>query len=223
LAVSNDALHWSYQQIVLAEPYHLSYPYVFEWMNEHYMIPESYMAGAVRLYKALEFPTRWSFAGTLLAGPYYVDPSILYYDNRWWLFVDASAAAQHDTLRLFWTENLTDFWREHPKSPIITGNPHIARPAGRVIILNNRPIRFTQDCQPNYGTQVHSFEITELTTTGYREQEVAGNPVIKPSQGGWNESGMHQIDPHPLEDGQWVACVDGLCWKKTVRNGVSPQ
>ena len=59
LATSEDGLKWRYQQIVLAEPYHHSYPYVFEWMNNYYMVPESYEAGSVRLYKALQFPTSW--------------------------------------------------------------------------------------------------------------------------------------------------------------------
>ena len=33
LATSADGLKWSYQQIVLKEPFHLSYPYVFEWLD----------------------------------------------------------------------------------------------------------------------------------------------------------------------------------------------
>jgi hypothetical protein len=218
LAESDDALQWKYQQVVLAEPFHLSYPYVFEWMNEHYMIPESYMAGAVRLYKASEFPRGWSFAANLLSGPYYADPSILRYDDRWWLFVDASSAAQHDTLRLFWSEDLTGFWREHPMSPIVAGNPHIARPAGRMVLFNQKPLRFAQDCYPNYGTQVHAFEITELTIADYREREAVKNPIIKPSRERWNKAGMHQIDPHPMEDGRWIACVDGLYWKEASRS-----
>jgi hypothetical protein len=219
LAVSTDGLKWEYQQIVLVEPYHLSYPYVFDWMNEYYMIPESYMAGSVRLYKATAFPTKWSFAGTLLAGPYYADPSILRHRNKWWLFVDASPGMQHNTLRLFWAETLTGLWFEHPLSPIIAGNPHIARPAGRLLALENKLVRYAQDCYPTYGTQIHAFEITELSTTEYQEQEIGKNPVITASHQGWNESGMHQIDPHLTEDGSWIACVDGLCWKQILCPG----
>src|SRR5205807_6639247 len=44
LAVSKDGLNWSYKQIVLAEPFHLSYPYVFESEGEYYMIPETLQA-----------------------------------------------------------------------------------------------------------------------------------------------------------------------------------
>jgi hypothetical protein len=216
LATSGNGLEWRYQQIVLAEPYHLSYPYVFEWMNDYYMIPESYMAGAVRLYKAIAFPTRWAFAGTLVAGPYYADPSILRYDDKWWLFVDASPDMQHNTLRLFWSDDLLGIWKEHPLSPIVNKNPHIARPAGRMLVLGNRPIRFAQDCYPTYGIQVQAFEITALTTTDYQERAVG--PVIKAGETGWNASGMHQIDAHRLEDGRWFACVDGFYWKDVAQS-----
>jgi len=214
LATSEDGANWTYQQIVLAEPYHLSYPYVFEWMNDYYMIPESYMAGSVRLYKASAFPTRWSFAGALFAGPFFADPSVLRYDNKWWLFVDASPEMQHNTLRLFWTQDLTGIWKEHPLSPIVAGNPHIARPAGRMLVVENKPVRYTQDCCPTYGTQVRAFEITELTTRSYLEREIAENPVLTAGAAGWNEAGMHHVDPHLRDDGRWVACVDGFCWKE---------
>ncbi len=52
-------------------------------------------------------------------------------------------------------------------------------------------------------------EITELTTKRYHEREVNESPVLKASGVGWNASGMHHIDPHLLDDGRWIACVDG--------------
>ncbi len=33
LATSSNGLDWTYEQIVLREDFHLSYPYVFEWQN----------------------------------------------------------------------------------------------------------------------------------------------------------------------------------------------
>ena len=88
LAVSQDALQWRYQQIVLREPFHLSYPYMFEWQNAYYMVPETYQAKSVRLYKAMDFPTRWTLVGTLLDGDDFVDPTIFYFKDHWWLLTD---------------------------------------------------------------------------------------------------------------------------------------
>ncbi|MEB3292295.1 MAG: hypothetical protein VKJ24_03975, partial [Synechococcales bacterium] len=59
-ATSSNGRDWSYQKVVLKEPFHLSYPYVFKWNDDYYMIPETYQAGQVRLYKADRFPDRWT-------------------------------------------------------------------------------------------------------------------------------------------------------------------
>jgi hypothetical protein len=208
LAISDDGLNWVYKQIVLDEPFHLAYPYVLKWQNEYYMIPESYEACSVRLYKAVDFPTRWSFVGDLLHGNYN-DSSIFHYDGRWWIFAETNPTG-NDTLGLYYADDLMGPWTEHPESPIITGDANIARPGGRVLVLDGQIIRYTQDDYPSYGNQLRAFEITELTTTSYEEKEVSENPILKASRAGWNAEGMHTIDPHQIDEKKWIACVDGL-------------
>jgi hypothetical protein len=210
LAVSKNGVQWTYQQIVLVEPFHLSYPYVFEWMGDYYMIPESHQARSVRLYKALKFPTDWSFVTTLLSGRAFLDPSIFFYDNKWWMFTETNPHHKFDTLRLYYADDLMGSWHEHPASPIIERNAHIARPGGRVLVLGDTIVRYTQNCYPVYGTQVGAFEITELTMTRYCERAVGERPVLAASASEWNACGMHHIDPHSLHDGRWIACVDGF-------------
>lgn len=206
LATSEDGLNWTYEQIVLDEGFHLSYPYVFKWQNEYYMIPESNQANSVRLYKADDFPVQWRFVGTLLDGNDYVDSSISHFNDKWWLF---TATTQNDTLHLYYAQELLGPWMEHPESPIIEGDANIARPGGRVLVFNGRIFRYTQDDQPTYGNQVRAFEITELTTTSYKEKEVSGNPIVKADGTGWNGIAMHHIDPHQINENQWIASVDG--------------
>lgn len=208
LATSADGHRWTYRQIVLAESFHVSYPYVFAWMNDIFMIPESHQAGAVRLYRAEAFPTRWSFVATLISAPYVVDASVCRYDDRWWLFAETNPDMTHDTLRLYYADHLVGPWREHPASPIIRGDAGAARPAGRVLVLDGRPVRFGQSCEPSYGGAVRAFKITQLTTTTYAEHEV-GLSVLTGSGGGWNAAGMHHLDAHPIDPDSWLACVDG--------------
>ena len=45
--------------IVLDEPFHLSYPQVFQWQGAWYMTVESAGARRVSLYRATDFPLRW--------------------------------------------------------------------------------------------------------------------------------------------------------------------
>jgi hypothetical protein len=208
VAVSDDLSKWTYKQIVLDEPFHLSYPYVFKWDNEYYMIPESSRAYSIRLYKAVDFPYKWSFVSKLITGNF-VDSSIFRYDGRWWMF----ASDGDSVLRLFYADVLTGPWIEHPKSPIVLWDARIARSAGRVIIYDGKPIRYTQDCNQVYGLAVQAFRITELTVENYQEEKASVNPVLKGSGSGWNAQRMHQIDAHWVADDRWVACVDGYVEK----------
>ena len=207
VAASDNALTWSYQQIVLNEPFHLSYPYVFEWQGEYYMIPETLGAAAICLYKADDFPTRWSLQKKLIAGVH-ADPSILRFADTWWMFV-CTRPYQHDILRLFFARDLDGPWTEHPRSPIVQSDMSRARPAGRIVQVDGHVVRFAQDCVPHYGTRVRAFEITELTRETYVETEHKHSPVLSPSGLGWNAMGMHHVDAHQQHDGNWIACVDG--------------
>jgi hypothetical protein len=209
LATSKDGFKWKYEQIVLTEPFHLSYPYVFEWDGRFYMIPESHQAHSIRLYQSHNFPTEWICNDVLIKGQRFSDSSLFRYGNYWWLLCETSAKMEHDTLSLYFSPDLRGRWQEHPVSPIIQANPHIARPAGRVTIWQNRIIRFAQDCSPTYGTRVRAFEITELSTSSYQERPLSRRSILGPRWGEWNFGGMHHLDPHPLESGKWIASVDG--------------
>lgn len=211
-ATSQDGFAWTYQRIVLRESFHLSYPYVFEWEGRYYMIPETHQAGSVRLYEAKTFPTEWVCTDTLLQGHRFADSSIFRHDDRWWLFTETNPALAHDTLRLYQAPALRGPWEEHPLSPIIQANPHIARPAGRVLQDGNRILRFAQDCFPVYGTRVRAFEITELTPSTYRERPASFGPLFGPSWRLWTQGGMHHIDAQRLNSHRWIAAVDG--WRQ---------
>jgi hypothetical protein len=207
LAVSDDAFSWTYQQVVIKEPFHLSYPYVFEWQGECYMVPETLGAGAVCLYKADEFPTRWAMQQRLIDGSH-ADPSILRFGDLWWMFA-CSTPYRHDVLRLYFARDLAGPWKEHPRSPIVRNDKSRARPAGRILQVKNRVFRFAQDCLPRYGTRARGFEISELTPDRYVETEM-NTPVLSPGNDHWNRSGMHHVDAQRNSDGNWIACVDGF-------------
>ncbi len=212
-AHSANAVQWAYQHIVLDEPFHLSYPYVFEWAGEYYMTPECHQTRSVRLYKAAPFPSRWVYVATLVDGGEFADPSIVRFNDRWWLFASLGAAPRRaERLHLFSADHLLGPWNEHPSSPVINGDPHIARPAGRLIVTNGSVVRYAQDCHPIYGRQVRAFEITMLTARDYRERPLSRKPVLRPTGVGWNAIGMHHVDAHALPGGKWIACVDG--WRR---------
>ena len=208
LATSPDGKHWRYERIVLDEPFSLSFPCVFQHEGAFYMVPESWQAGAIRLYRADSFPLEWRLVSEIIPGPF-VDPSVFRAQDRWWIFAENSPRA-NGTLRLYSATTLTGPWREHPASPIIHGDDHIARPGGRVVVQDKWIVRFAQDDAPVYGQQVWGFDLTLLTTTSYAESPLGATPLLSGSGLGWNSHGMHHVDPHPVGGGRWLACVDGF-------------
>ena len=209
LATSDNGFEWTYHQIVLAEPFHLSYPHVFEWSGEYYMIPESHQAGAIRLYKARRFPHEWEHVQDLVSGTYFVDSSIFHHGEKWWMFSDASRDAKHETLHLYHSDSITGPWIEHAMSPVVKGNGMRARPAGRVSCFDDVIIRYAQGCYPAYGSHVRAFAVTELSTSAYADHEINYGPILRGTGSGWNADGMHHLDAHQLSPTKWLACVDG--------------
>jgi hypothetical protein len=210
-AFSSDGLQWQYRNVVLKENFHLSYPYVFFFETRYYMIPECNDSGGIQLYEALLFPDSWQHLATLIKSTgrssALADPSVIHYQNRWYLF---SYAPKTKNLHLFSSKTLTGSWKEHPDSPVVQQSPHYSRPAGRVILHEGAIYRFSQDEIPNYGTKVWAFRITELTEQTYNEEAAAKEPVVKPGNEWWNQGGMHTVDPHQCESGEWMALVDGF-------------
>jgi hypothetical protein len=219
LACSRDARTWAYRGVVLEQAFHLSYPQVFAHDGAIYMLPETIEAGAVRLYRATRFPDRFEPVGDLLQGTY-ADPTIFFEGGLWWILA-CSTPHQNRTLNLFFSERLPGPWREHPRSPVVEDDRHLARPGGRIFRCDGKLIRLAQDCVPRYGARLQAVEITDLGRSNYAERLCRANPVLRPAAAGWNSVGMHHMDPHLLPDGTWIACVDGDTLVPAVAGGTA--
>ena len=196
-----DGTRWIHEGTALQETFHLSYPHVFVHDDEVYMLPEAKQSGAVRLYKAHDFPFGWKLEKELLTHCKWVDPTPLFWQGRWYCFV-----SRRRTLHLFMADTLAGPWTAHPQSPVRHRNH--ARCAGRILVHEGTPYRFAQE-QRRYGAGLHAFRIDTLTPTTYRETAVPGNPLLEPSGTGWNAEAMHHIDILREADGGFFAVYDG--------------
>ncbi|MCP4706406.1 MAG: hypothetical protein GY865_17545, partial [candidate division Zixibacteria bacterium] len=88
-----------------------------------------------------------------------------------------------------------------------------ARPGGRVVIADDKIIRYAQDCRKDYGFALRAFEIVSLSRTNYEEIELHDSPIVKATGKGWNANRMHHLDPHLLPDNSWLASTDGYVRK----------
>jgi hypothetical protein len=207
LATSGDGRSWTYQGRVLAEPFHLSYPHVLRWKDEYYLVPESSECGEVRLYRATDYPMGWEHVATLLTGSPFHDATPFEHAGSWWMFVETDPLLRSSTLRLYHAPSLSGPWAEHRMSPLRDDDPRAARPAGRVLFVDGRPVRLAQDCEGEYGRRVHGFAIDTLSEEEYAETPLG--TVLDPGNTGWNRGGMHHLDALRRDDGTWFAVVDG--------------
>lgn len=180
---------------VIEEPYHLSYPFLFEFEDALYMVPEKKAARRVDLYRCIEFPYRWEFVKTLLKGERMVDSTLFEHGGLWWLFCSVkrkwSGLRYDETLFAFFAESpLSDEWKPHSLNPLVRDYSR-ARSAGRILRGDaGKLIRPSQDCVRRYGDGLNINEISLLNTIAYQERRIWH--MRGEDAGAW--LGMHHMD-----------------------------
>ena len=157
----------------LARDHHLSYPFLFEWEDEVFLLPESSEIGVLRLYRARRFPTEWEPCGDLLTGHEIVDATLHAHEGRWYLFANVMepGGSLKDDLFLFHADGPLGPWHPHARNPI-RSDIRCSRPAGRLFLRDGRLIRPAQDSSTGYGSAIHLCEVEVLSEHEYRERIV---------------------------------------------------
>ena len=63
--------------IIIKEPYHMSFPMVFEWNGDQFMIPETSGNHSVNLYQCEEFPYQWKCIASFPVDALIVDSVVI--------------------------------------------------------------------------------------------------------------------------------------------------
>lgn len=167
----DDSGNYSQPVKVLDTPYHLSYPFIFKIQDDYYMIPESVENETVELYKCVEFPHKWELHKTLMSGVKLLDSTLLFHDNKWWLFANGivqDGGSSWDELFLYSSPTFDgDDWQPHPLNPIIS-DCRTSRPAGPIFLSNGNLYRPSQNSSGHYG---YGFNISHIKTLNEHEYE----------------------------------------------------
>jgi hypothetical protein len=161
-------------RLALERPYHLSYPFVFEWRGLVFLLPETRENRTVELYRAERFPDRWVLERRLFEGVEAVDCTIHVGDDGLWLFtsIGKPTFSCNDELHVFHADDPRGPWRPHARNPVVS-DVCCARPAGPLFREKGRLIRPAQDCSVRYGYAITFNEVEVLTPEDYRERPVA--------------------------------------------------
>ena len=182
-------------QSVLDEDRHLSYPFLFSFEGELYMVPESAASRRVDLYRCQSFPDRWTHVRTLIAGLQAADATLFEHEGRWWLFCSArqGRARLNNSLLAFHADSpLSDRWLPHARNPLVRDYGG-GRPGGRVFVdEQGRLLRPAQNSVPRYGHGLVLNQVQALTPEHYRERRVW--QTTGAASGGWRA--LHHLDWH---------------------------
>lgn len=134
--------------IILEESYHLSYPFVFSYDKESYMIPETSGNGTIELYRANNFPHKWNKEIVLKKGNY-VDTTLYYKegDNYWVYSYDMSSRSM-----CFGHINMRDLKLEFTKE--VSNPQYTLRSGGTVFCFEDKLCRPVQNNTNFYGQEL---------------------------------------------------------------------
>lgn len=181
---------------------HLSYPFIFTWQGELYLLPEAGESREVTLWKCEQFPDHWTKAATLLTDVCFTDATLIEHEGLWWLFLtigEHGGICLQDELHLYYANSPFGPWTSHIENPI-KSDARNSRPAGNMFYRGGVLYRPAQDCATAYGKAIVLNRIDRLDTEGFSE-----TPVGR-IEAGWRKN---CLCTHTLSRSEKYWAVDG--------------
>jgi hypothetical protein len=172
-------------------PVHMSYPFLVEDAGEIYCVPETCYADEVALFRAVEFPHRWSKEAVLVEHFGGVDPTVFRHDGRWWLTCTEKGPDADTQLWVWHAFDLLGPWTPHARNPVKT-DVRSARPGGAPFVHEDVLYRPAQDCSKTYGWRIAIQRVKSLTPSEFVEEPVT---VLEASAHSPFPLGRHTLTP----------------------------
>jgi hypothetical protein len=189
---------------VLERPYHLSYPFVFEWRGDIFLIPESAENRTIELYRFRVFPNDLEFVHNLMENVEAYDATLVEYSGLWWMFANIkphAGASSSDELCLFYSDSpISSAWHPHPLNPVIS-DVRYARPAGNLFVQDGCLYRPSQNSSHRYGYGLNINRILDMTTETYREE------IVTTMEPNWSPS-VKAV--HTLNRAEQLVVIDAI-------------
>ena len=151
---------------IIREKNHMSFPNVFIRNGELYMIPETYSANNVHLYKCLDFPYKWKKMNPLIENVHLVDHALLDCDGDTFII---SYDLDLDSSRFFKLD-----WDKMIMEEFFPGGVYSnERPGGTFYYnANGELLRPIQDCKRCYGDFLKIYSVDECCENCFNEKLV---------------------------------------------------
>ncbi len=173
----------------IEEEFHLSYPFVFEFQGTTYCIPESFEKRQIRLYSFDPGQQKFNFEKVILDDVDAIDSTMLYHENRWWLFFTRK---DHPSVKLYayYADDPLGEFIPHRNNPVKV-DVTSTRPAGSFFVHNNELYRPAQDNAETYGKRIVVNRVQKISPDDFEEEFASEIKPIKNSKFG---KGIHTVN-----------------------------
>lgn len=162
---------------IIEEKYHLSYPCVFKYNNNYFMIPETGENNTINLYRSIDFPNKWKLECVLTSGHRYADPTVfVHHQNVYFIVYNESP---DDFYNVIYKINMSDYTISEVDT--IRYKTNIGRPAGFFISDGNKGFyRPAQNSRELYGKNIILYkENFDNNTIVENEFSVVDNSKVR--------------------------------------------
>ncbi len=144
--------------IVLCRPYHISYPCLFTYKDDVYMIPETAANQTVELYRAVDFPNKWELDTVLLENVRCVDSTV--YESEEGLYLLSYEKRGKEWIMTVFSLDMDRRSLKKCSQKIYKEN--VGRPAGNLWREDGKLYRPAQDCKEKYGEALLIYRMDSL-------------------------------------------------------------
>lgn len=185
---------------IIEEPYHLSYPMVFSWQGEVFLMPESARNKTLDVYRCERFPDRWVHDRRILENVAAADATLCEHEGVWWLFVNlgGDGYSKNDELFLFHSNTPFGPWMPHRRNPV-KSDVRSARPAGKLFRYRGQLYRPAQDLSRGNRYRVAINRVERLNPAEYSET------MVSELTGSWDRQ---FFGVHTLNHGDGLSVID---------------
>ena len=148
----------------------MSYPQIFEYDGEIYIVPETGSGRTLDMYRAVDFPDKWEKSVNLAKDVVFADTTLLNRGGKLYALACDMERTKNSELVLFGVnENMKLCSTE---LGCVVNDPVTARAAGEMFEYGGKLIRVSQDCSEEYGKCLNFLEVDSDFSSYYREKTV---------------------------------------------------